>query len=133
MFTLQPCLPQFQPFEANHSNPQKPPLSYILLTLFITSMLCCPLIGAVGVYYSVMVRHACCDISVSVYNNIHGMQIAMVMFVHSCIYVCRCLCCVTSGAHRVYDKGACNCVLRNADGEIQTWRPILFLVSFMYG
>ena len=27
------------------------------------------------------------------------------------------------------DKGACNCVLRNVDGEIQTWRPILFLVS----
>ena len=24
------------------------------------------------------------------------------------------------------DKGACNCVLRNVDGEIQTWRPILF-------
>ena len=34
------------------------------------------------------------------------------------------------------DKGACNCVLRNVDGEIQTWRPILFLVSLhiaMYG
>ena len=34
------------------------------------------------------------------------------------------------------DKGACNCVLRNVYGEIQTWRPILFLVSLhiaMYG
>ena len=34
------------------------------------------------------------------------------------------------------DKGACNCVLRNVDGEIQTWHPILFLVSLhiaMYG
>ena len=34
------------------------------------------------------------------------------------------------------DKGACNCVLRNVDGKIQTWHPILFLVSLhiaMYG
>ena len=30
------------------------------------------------------------------------------------------------------DKGACNCVLRNVDGEIQTWHPILFFSKFAH-
>ena len=34
---------------------------------------------------------------------------------------------VQAGAYRAGEagEGACNCVLRNVDGEIQTWRPIL--------
>ena len=45
---------------------------------------------------------------------------------------------VQPGAYRAGEagEGACNCVLRNVDGEIQTWRPILFLVNLhiaMYG
>ena len=42
---------------------------------------------------------------------------------------------VVAGAYRA-GEGACNCVLRNVDGETQTWRPMLFLVSLhiaMYG
>ena len=43
--------------------------------------------------------------------------------------------CFIPGAYRA-GKGACNCVLRNVASEIQTWLPMLFLVSLhiaMYG